>query len=166
MKPPATARVVWPEINPTNRYQPIMKNSLKFLVTLAGLALLAAPALRAAEPTPPPADKPDRHERREDMRENAKKMAKELDLTADQQAKIEAIHKQSRDAMRALHDDTTLSEEQKREKSKALRKSSEEQVHALLSPEQQTKAKELRGNRGERGERGGGKPGGDKPRRN
>ena len=100
------------------------------------------------------------------MRENAKKMAKELDLTADQQAKIEAIHKQSRDAMRALHDDTTLSEEQKREKSKALRKSSEEQVHALLSPEQQTKAKELRGNRGERGERGGGKPGGDKPRRN
>ena len=152
-----------------------MKNILKLLVTLAGLALLAAPALRADEPTTPPAGKPDRHERREDMRENAKKMAKELDLSTDQQGKIESIHKQTGDAMRAVHDDTTLSEEQKREKSKALRKSSEEQVHALLTPEQQTKAKELRrnraeraerGERGERDERGGGKPGGDKPRRN
>ena len=146
-----------------------MKNILKLLVTLAGLALLAAPALRADEPTTPPAGKPDRHERREDMRENAKKMAKELDLSTDQQGKIESIHKQTGDAMRAVHDDTTLSEEQKREKSKALRKSSEEQVHALLTPEQQTKAKELRRNRAERGERderGGGKPGGDKPRRN
>ena len=141
-----------------------MKNFSKLILALAGLALLAAPALRAADApeAPPPGDKPDRHERREEMRENLKKMAKELNLTADQQSKIEAIHQQAREALKALHDDTTLSEDQKHAKMKELRKSTEDQVHALLTPEQQAKAKELREKHGRHGDKGD-KPGGEKP---
>lgn len=140
-----------------------MKSLPRLILSLAGCALLATPALRADEPTVPPADKPDRqerrHERREDLRENLQKMAKELDLTADQQAKIEAIHKQTFEARKAVQDDTTLSDEQKKEKMMALRKSTEEQVHALLTPAQQAKAKALREKRGRHGDQ----PPGEKP---
>ena len=137
-----------------------MKNFLKLNLALAGLALLAVPVLRAADQ--PPGDKADRHERREEMRENLKKMAKELNLTADQKSKIEAIHQQTHEALKALHDDTTLNEEQKHAKAKELRKSMEEQVHAILTPEQQAKAKELREKHGKHGDKGD-KPEGEKP---
>ncbi len=133
-----------------------MKNSLKLILSLAGLALLAAPVLRADEPAPPPADKPGRHEwrqeRREEMRERFQRMAKELNLTADQQARAEVIFKQTGDAAKALRDDTALTDDQKRAKAKELRKSTRDQLHALLTPEQQAKAKELREAHGRHGD--------------
>lgn len=146
-----------------------MKNSPKFI--LAGLVLLAASVLRAAEPTSPSAGKPDRPpgrpERREEMRENAQKMAEELNLTDEQKAKTKAIHDQTGDALKAIHKDASLSEEQKREKAKALRDSTQEQVRALLTPEQQAKAKEMRGKHGNKKQgdkKHGDKKQGEKPR--
>jgi Spy/CpxP family protein refolding chaperone len=137
-----------------------MKILCKTLLPLAGLVLLASPVLRADEPDAPPP--PDRRERREDMRENAKKMAAELNLTADQQTQIEAIHKQTADAIKAMRADTSLSEDQKRAKGRELRKAAEEQVRAVLTPEQRAKAKELREKRRQGGP-GEPPPSGDKP---
>ena len=121
-----------------------MKNNLRFLLSLAGLSLLSTPFLRADEPPAPPAgDRPSKHEHREEMREHFKRMVKELNLTADQQTKGEAILKQSAEARKALWDDTALSEEDKRAKMKELRKSMEDQIHALLTPDQMAKLKEM-----------------------
>ena len=139
-----------------------MKNSLKLILSLAGLVLLATPVLRADEPVAPPVDKPDRHdrhERRHERRENMQKMAKELNLTADQQAGIEAIHRQAGDARKAIWADTSLSEEQKHAKMKNLHEDTMGKVHALLTPEQQAKAKELRGKHRQHGDQ----PPADKP---
>ena len=142
-----------------------MKTSLKFLLPLAGLTLVLAPLVRAEEPAggPPP---PPPGDRRQEMRDNEKRMEKELNLTSDQQIQVEAIHKQTAEAMKALRNDTSLTDDQRRAKGRELRKSTEEQVDAILTPEQRTKAKELRGKRGHRGPGDhppGEKPPGDKP---
>lgn len=139
-----------------------MKNLYKPLLPLAGLFLVSS-LLHAADapPSPPPGDKPERHERREEMRENAKEMAKELNLTADQQIQMEAIHKQTAESMKALHNDASLSEDQKRAKGRELRKTTEDQVQALMTPEQKVKAKALREKHGRHGP--GDKPHGDRP---
>lgn len=133
-----------------------MKNSLKLILSLAGVALLAAPVLRADEPVAPPADQPARPEgrqgRREEMRERFQRMTKDLNLTADQQAQAEGIFKQTGDAIKALHADLSLTEDQKRAKMQELRKNTRDQLHALLTPEQQAKAKELREKHGRHGD--------------
>ena len=133
-----------------------MKNPLKLILFLAGLALLAAPVLRADEPAAPPADQPAcrdwRQGRRAEMRERFQRMTKELNLTADQQAQAEAIFKQTGDAFKALRNDAALTGEQKRAKMQDLRKGTRDQLHALLTPEQQAKAKELRAKHGRHGD--------------
>ncbi len=130
-----------------------MKNSPKRLLLLAGLALLAVPVLRADEPASPPADNSGRRpDRREEMRDRLQQALRQLDLTAGQKAKTEAIFKQSGEERKAIFADTSLSDEQKRTKMRELRKSTMDQVRALLTPEQQTKLKELRAKHGRRGD--------------
>jgi Spy/CpxP family protein refolding chaperone len=125
-----------------------MKNHFKLFLSLAALALAATPALRADDTTaptpPPPSDQPGGRHGRPEMRERFQKMVKDLNLTADQQSKGEAILQQGAQSLRALHDDTTLSDDDKRAKMKQIRQGIEQQIRALLTPEQQAKAKELR----------------------
>jgi Spy/CpxP family protein refolding chaperone len=128
-----------------------MKKSLKFLLPFAGFALLTTPLLRAAEPTDAPADKPDRPERHGEMRENARKWEQELNLTADQQTRVDAIRKQTMETLKTLHSDASLSDDQKRTKARELRKSTDQDIMAILTPEQQAKAKELRAKHAHRG---------------
>jgi Spy/CpxP family protein refolding chaperone len=144
MKPLRSGRVV---VSSTTNQLPNMKTPLKFLLPFAGFALLTSPLLRAADPADAPADKPDRQERRAEMRENGKKWAEELNLTADQQTRVDAIRKQTADAIKALHKDTTLTDDQKKAKGRELRATTEQDVMAVLTPEQQAKAKELRAKR-------------------
>jgi periplasmic protein CpxP/Spy len=123
-----------------------MKNSLKILFSFAGLALLATPVLRADDPappsdTPPPSTAPGHHGQ---MRDRFQAMVKQLNLTADQKSKIGAIFEQSAQAMKALHEDTSLSAEDKHAKMKELRQGTEQQVHALLTPDQLAQLKQLR----------------------
>ena len=139
-----------------------MKNTSKFLSALAGLLLLATPALRADEPAapppPPPGDQP-KHEHRERgpgggpgaMWERA---AKELGLTAEQQAKWKDIAEQERAAVKPIMDDTSLSREDRRAKMMEANKPFGDQRRAVLTPEQQTKFDELRAKMAEHGPRG------------
>jgi Spy/CpxP family protein refolding chaperone len=131
-----------------------MKNSLKLIFSLASLVLLTAPVLRADEPVAPPADQSDRLERRREGREKLEQMIKELNLTPDQQSRVEAIHRQAADERRTIRADTTLGEDQKRSKLKELRKHTMGQVRALLTPDQRAKLKELRGKHGQHGQHG------------
>jgi Spy/CpxP family protein refolding chaperone len=131
-----------------------MKNLNKTLLPLAGILILGSTLLRADEPAdspPPPPPPGEHHGHHGEMRENADKMAKELNLTAEQQTQIEAIRKQTWESIKAVHNDATLTDDQKQAKTRDLRKAGMDQERAVLTPEQQAKAKELRAKHGHHG---------------
>jgi protein CpxP len=125
-----------------------MKNSLKILLICLGTAASLLPALRADEAPPPPANPaPGGPEgpgggghNREKMQE---RLAQDLGLSADQQAKWKSIGRQEHEALKALRDDTSVPQEQKRGKMQEIRKNFEGQRRAMLTPGQQTKFDEL-----------------------
>jgi Spy/CpxP family protein refolding chaperone len=79
------------------------------------------------------------------------KMAKELNLTADQQSKLKDMHKNFDDQRKAIKDDQSLNKDQKQAKMKDLREQMHSQMLGILTPEQQAKMKEMHAqNRGKR----------------
>src|ERR1700709_437767 len=130
MKPPWLGRVV----SPVSQSLITMKNSNKLFLPLAGFILLGSSLLRADEPAGPPPPPPgEHHERRDEMKENFRRMTKELNLTSDQQIQVEAIQKQTAEQLKTLHNDTSLSDDQRRAKGRELRKSTEDQIMAVLT---------------------------------
>lgn len=123
-----------------------MKNQLKPAVLLLALTIAVVPALRAEDT---PADKPE-HKREHgpggpgragDRMEHA---AKELSLTADQQAKWKAIGQQERDALKALKDDTSVDKKDKRAKAREINQGFADQRRAVLTADQAKKFDEKR----------------------
>ena len=66
-------------------------------------------------------------------------MAAELNLTADQQAKMTSLRTSYKAKMEALRNDNALTQEQKKEKMKELMKLQKEEMHNILTKEQQEK---------------------------
>ena len=87
-----------------------------------------------------------RGDRHGDMKEHEEKLAQELNLTADQKTKVQGIMKDTGAQMRAIHQDTSLPEDQREAKLKALHESTHSQINALLTPDQQTKFTAMRKN--------------------
>lgn len=77
-------------------------------------------------------------------------MAKELNLSADQQKKMETFYKDFGDKMKELRDNSTLTKEDRLSKMKELREQHMAEVNKILTPEQQTKMKEIQEKRGDR----------------
>lgn len=98
------------------------------------------------------------------MRGGAMKMMKELNLTADQKAKLKPIMEAQRNQMKTLREDTTLDRKAKMAKMKTMRNSMEEKVNAILTPDQRKKLADMKakmkaeraanGGKGPRGGRG------------
>jgi Spy/CpxP family protein refolding chaperone len=113
-----------------------MKSTKTLLIaTLAAGALLAGSAPLFAQEstnTPPPGMKAGRHD-----------IAKELNLTDDQKPKFQEIMKSTRDKMKDLREDTTLTQEEKKAKAKTIQEDTTTQMKALLTPDQFTKWQEL-----------------------
>ncbi len=86
----------------------------------------------------------------ESKRDGRKDIAKELNLTAEQQQKMEAAKTDMVAKMKELKDNTSLSKEEKMSKMKELREQQQTAFNNILTPEQQTKAKELKAKRGDR----------------
>ena len=95
--------------------------------------------------------------------ERLKRMTADLNLTADQQAKIKTILESEKTKMDALRDDTSVEGDAKREKAMGIRKDTNSAIRAVLTAEQQAKMdkqmEEMRNRRG--GDRPGPPP--DKP---
>lgn len=90
-----------------------------------------------------------RKTRMQDMeKKRAEKMKTELKLTDEQSAKLAANKKEMATKMKALRDDNSLTEEQKKEKSKELRKQQMDSMKSILTEEQLQKMKE--GRKGDR----------------
>src|SRR4051812_43047303 len=65
-----------------------------------------------------------------------------LNLTPDQQAKVQTIMQSERSQMQALRSNTSLTEEQKKQQVRELRQNNHQQLMAILTPEQQTQLKQ------------------------
>lgn len=128
----------------------------RFAVPLVLIALVtAAPLLRAADA---PAEPPPRERGPGGpggAKERLQKMAEHLGLTAEQKEIVGAILKEQMELGRAIREDESLPQEQRREKMQAQGKASREKIRAVLTPEQQAKfdAMPKRGPGGPRGER-------------
>lgn len=101
-------------------------------------------------------------------RPNADMIAKELGLTDDQKTQLKAALEDTMAKMKALHDDTSLSADDKKAKMKEIRDANQAKMKEILTPEQFAKwQKHMQQHRpgGPSGEKGGDKKeaGGDAP---
>lgn len=118
---------------------------------LGGLTMIGATGAAAQEtgqaPPPPPQGQ---HQGRVDR--ELQRMTENLNLTADQQAKIRPILEDQAKQLRALRADSTIPEADARAKSREIRRSTRKQIDEILTPEQREKQKamhqEMRGKHG------------------
>ena len=66
-------------------------------------------------------------------------LSKELNLTDEQKAKVKPILDDQSKQMHATQEDTSLSQEQKRDKMKQIHQTTHSQINEILTPEQQKK---------------------------
>lgn len=74
-------------------------------------------------------------------------LPQELNLTADQQKKVESVNTDFKAKMTELRSKSDLSREDRRAKMQELRKEHRDAINNILTPEQQTKLKELQSQR-------------------
>lgn len=117
-----------------------MNQRLNYLLTAASLLLAAG--LQAQDTSAPTAEQ--KQARRERAQQAAEARAKELGLTAEQQAQLKSIRQQEQDAMKALKDNTSLSAEEKRAQARTIRENARTQAEAVFTPEQKAKLAEHR----------------------
>lgn len=117
------------------------QNLLHLAAALLGAALLA-PTLHAfngREGRGHPGGTPGLH-----RAVQAERMAEYLELTDAQKQQLKQLRREHRDAAEALIDNENLTRKEFREQMAALRKSFQEKRRAVLTPEQQAKADDLR----------------------
>ena len=71
-------------------------------------------------------------------------LSEKLNLTEEQKAKLKPILQDQAQQMKGLHDDASLTPEQKAAKKKAIHDTTHDQINAVLTPEQQEKFKEMK----------------------
>ena len=74
----------------------------------------------------------------------AKHLTKQLNLSADQQTKLKPILEDQRKQMEAVHNDSSLSREDRFSKMQALRQSSDADIKGVLNEEQQKNFDKMR----------------------
>ena len=71
-------------------------------------------------------------------------LSKELNLTDEQKEKVKPILDEQAKQMHAAQEDTSLTQEQKRDKMKQIHQTTHSQINEILTPEQQKKFAELK----------------------
>jgi len=79
-----------------------------------------------------------------DAAHRLERMTKELNLTADQQEKLKPILDSQDQDWKAMHADASMTPAQKRAKAKEMHEKYGPQINAVLTPEQQTKWKQMK----------------------
>jgi len=104
----------------------------------------------ASQPQSAPPGTPSEHwggHRRPDPAKRTEMLTKELGLTSEQQPKVLDTLKSEQSQMEKLHSDSSLSQEDRRGKMMDIHKSTNDQVRALLNPDQQKKWDEMQSRR-------------------
>jgi Spy/CpxP family protein refolding chaperone len=95
-----------------------------------------------------------------DPAQRTQELTKKLNLTSDQQAKVQDILQSEHSQMEALHQDSSVSQQNRRAKMMDIRKTSDTQIRALLDSTQQKKWDEMQAKREQWGGRHHGAPNG------
>jgi len=132
----------------------MLKNCLLALM-LAGLTYTVTPSAVAQDNSgngqAPQASAPMEHGRGHwDPQERTDMLTKRLNLTSDQQTKVLDILKSEQSQMESLRSDTSLSRDERHSKMMEIHKTSDEQIRALLDPDQQKKWDEMQSRRQQR----------------
>jgi Spy/CpxP family protein refolding chaperone len=117
--------------------------SLRYLFLSAAL-LLGLSAVTIAQDNDNAAGREARKHRRHDK---AGKLAERLGLTDAQRTQMQSINAAHRDQARAIAQNQSLTEEQRREQLRALNQQHQNQIQGLLTPEQQQKFRQMRDRR-------------------
>ena len=131
----------------------MLKNWILAL-TLAGLAY-ATPAVVAqdapsSDQQAPPTGAPPEHSGRGgrfDPDRRAEMLTQRLNLSADQRTKVTDIFKSEQEQMQKIHADASASQQDRRSKMMDMHKTSNDQIRALLNPDQQKKWDEMQAKR-------------------
>jgi periplasmic protein CpxP/Spy len=78
-----------------------------------------------------------------DPQQRTEMLTKKLNLTSDQQAKVLDIFKSDQSQTESVRSDSSLSRDQRRAKMMDIHKASDDQIRALLDPDQQKKWDEM-----------------------
>jgi periplasmic protein CpxP/Spy len=87
-----------------------------------------------------------------DPEKQTQMLTKQLNLTSDQQPKVLDILKSQQSQMESLRSDTSLSQQDRRSKMMDIRKTSDDQIRALLDSNQQKKWDQMQARRQQRWE--------------
>ncbi len=121
-----------------------MKRSL---LTAALVLTFGAGAALAQQAPPPPQDTPQgppMHHHQPNPQREAEHLARRLNLTPDQTAKLEPILANRQQQIEAIHNNGQLTQQDARLQMRALQKSTHDQLAAILTPEQLQQMKEMR----------------------
>jgi Spy/CpxP family protein refolding chaperone len=77
---------------------------------------------------------------------NMKKMAEKLNLSQQQQDQLKPIFEKQREQAKAIRQDNSLTQDQKKEKMQALHQDFQTQVSGILTPEQQQQVAQMKAN--------------------
>jgi Spy/CpxP family protein refolding chaperone len=126
---------------------------------VCGAVLALSPTLRAQDAAATPAAAPETTTATPEAQRRVpliERLTKDLNLTDDQQAKIKPILQDRRSKAQAIRGDASLSKEQRKDKMKEVSQSSNDQIKAILTPDQQKKfdqvMEEIKANRAKRGQ--------------
>jgi periplasmic protein CpxP/Spy len=124
------------------------------LVLVASSLISIAPQFAAAQDTQSndqqaaPAQGNSMHRRgMQDPAERTQELTRKLKLTSDQQTKVTDIFQSAHTQMESLHQDSSLSQDDRRAKMMEIRKGADSQVRAILDSTQQKKWDEMQAKR-------------------
>lgn len=125
------------------------------LVLIAAGLITTAAAFVAAQDTPaPPADQQPPVQGNGHMRHGppdparrTQELTRQLNLTSDQQTKVQAALESERSQMDSVRQDSSLSPQDRRTKMMDMHKSTDAQIRAILDTTQQTKWDEIQAKR-------------------
>ena len=130
----------------------MLKRYLLVLIA-AGLISIAAPFAAAqdsqsnGQQTPPSQDNGMRRHGPPDPAQRTAELTKKLNLTSDQQGKVQDALQTEHSQMESLHQDTSLSQQDRRAKMMEIHKSTDAQIRGLLDSTQQKKWDEMQAKR-------------------
>jgi protein CpxP len=129
----------------------MLKQSLLILAA-AGLITIAASFASAQDGQPnnqqtPSQDQGRWHHGHENPAQRTAELTKQLKLTSDQQTKVQDALQAEHSQMESLHQDSSLSQQDRRAKMMDIRKSTDDQIRGLLDSTQQKKWDEMQAKR-------------------
>jgi hypothetical protein len=129
--------------------------SIAFLLVALACMIAGSALAQSTESNPPQsaqAGEPPEHgwgHGHPDPAKRTEMLTKQLKLTSDQQPKVLDILKSEQSQMEKLRSDSSLSQDDRRSKMMDIHKSTNDQIRALLDPDQQKKWDKMQSERGQ-----------------